>query len=110
MKHHVRRCALVLLLTAACVGQIPEPGPRGTPEKETSGDVKLPNGKSQRDAFLKAEYQQNLKDAAQRVDLAQQLQEDLEKNEQYVLSLADLKKTDDIEKLARKIRSRMRRN
>jgi hypothetical protein len=106
MKHHLRRCALVLLLTAACVGQIQEP----RPEKEPSADVKLPNGKSQRDEILKAEYQQNLKDAAQLAELAQQLHEDLEKNEQYVLSLADLKKTDDIEKLARKIRSRMRRN
>ena len=69
----------------------------------------MPNGKSQRDEILKAEYRQNLKDAAQLVDLSQQLKQDLEKNDRYVLSLDDLKKTDDIEKLVKKIRSRMRR-
>ena len=75
-----------------------------------SSDNKLPNGKSQKDEILKAEYQQNLKDAAQLVDLAQQLREDIEKNERFVVSLSDIKKTDDIEKLVRKIRSRMRHN
>jgi hypothetical protein len=59
---------------------------------------------------LKAEHQQNLRDAAQLVDLSQQLKQDLEKNDRYVLSLDDLKKTDDIEKLAKKIRTRMRRD
>jgi len=64
----------------------------------------------QRDEILKAEHQQNLKDAAQLVELSRQLQEDLEKNESYVLPLSTLKKTDDIEKLVKKIRSRMRHN
>jgi hypothetical protein len=73
-----------------------------------SGDAKLPNGKSQRDAILKAEHEQNLKDAAQLVDLAQQLQQDLEKNDTFVFSISTLKKTDDIEKLVKKIRSRLR--
>jgi hypothetical protein len=72
------------------------------------GDVKLPNGKSQRDEILKAERDRNLKDAAELVDLSQQLQQDLEKNDVFVFSLATLKKTDDIEKLVKKIRGRMR--
>jgi hypothetical protein len=73
-------------------------------------DVQLPSGKSQHDEILKAERDQNIKDAAQLVELAQQLQQDLEKNDRFVFSIATLKKTDDIEKLARKIRSRMRHN
>ena len=73
-------------------------------------DVQLPSGKSQRDEILKAEREQNIKDAAQLVELAQQLQVELEKNDRFVFSIATLKKTDDIEKLARKIRSRMRHN
>jgi hypothetical protein len=73
-------------------------------------DVQLPSGKSQRDEILKAEREQNIKDAAQLVDLAQQLQVDLEKNDRFVFSIATLKKTDDIEKLVKKIRSRMRHN
>ena len=70
----------------------------------------LPNGKSQKDEILKAEYQQNLKDAAQLTELAQELQQDLEKNDRFVFSLSTLKKTDDIEKLVKKIRARMRHN
>jgi len=71
-------------------------------------DVKLPNGKSQRDEILKAERDKNIKDAAELVDLAQQLQQDIEKNDVFVFSLAELKKMDDIEKLVKKIRSRVR--
>ena len=100
MKHWFRRCAAVLPLAAvlalAQVAQQEEP--------------RLPNGKSQRDQILKAEHEQNIKDAALLVELAQQLQQDLEKNDRFVLSLSTLKNTDDIEKLVKKIRSRMRRN
>jgi hypothetical protein len=81
-------------------------GRRGGDEE----DVVLPNGKSQKDEILKSEHQQNLKDAAELADLAEQLKIDLEKNDRYVLSMATLKKTDDIEKLAKRIRSRLRHN
>ena len=73
-------------------------------------DVILPNGKSQKEEILKAEHQQNLKDAAELADLAEQLKIDLEKNDRYILSMATLKKTDDIEKLAKRIRARLRHN
>jgi hypothetical protein len=81
-------------------------GRRGGEEE----DVVLPNGKLQKDEILKAEHQQNLKDAAELADLAEQLKIDLEKDDRYVLSMATLKKTDDIEKLAKRIRSRLRHN
>ena len=71
-------------------------------------DVRLPNGKMQRDEILKAEHQDNLKDAARLADLAQDLKESLERDDRYVLSLSTLKKTDEIEKLVKKIRSRLR--
>lgn len=103
MKHRLRRFALVLGLALGSLAQAPAPA-------ESQNDVKLPNGKSQRDEILKAEHEQNLKDVAQIVELAQQLQQNLEKNDRFVLSLADLKKTEDIEKLAKKVRSRMQHN
>jgi hypothetical protein len=86
---------------------------RGGGKRGASGedeDVILPNGKSQRDEILKAEYQQNLKDAGDLIELAQQLKLDLEKNDRYILSMSTLKKTDDIEKLVKRIRTRMRHN
>jgi hypothetical protein len=72
-------------------------------------DVKLPNGKSQHEEILKADYEKTLQDAAQLVKLAEQLQDDLIKEDRHVLSIASLKKTEDIEKLARKIRSRLKK-
>jgi cell division septation protein DedD len=75
---------------------------------DPQSDLKLPNGKSQRDEILKSERAQNLKDAAQLVDMAKDLQQEIEKNEAYVLPLSALKKTDEIEKLAKRIRTRLR--
>ena len=91
-----------------CGGATRRTRPPSPAEDET--DVRLPNGKVQRDEILKAEHEQNLKDAAQLADLAEQLKQELEKNDRYVLSISTLKKTDEIEKLVKKIRSRLRHN
>jgi hypothetical protein len=70
-------------------------------------DPKYPNGKSQRDEILKAEREQNIRDSAKLVEMAEGLKADLEKSDRFVLSLDTIKKTDDIEKLVKKIRSRL---
>ncbi len=104
-----RRWAPVLSLAAVSALALPNEqagGRHRVPEEEQ--DVTLPSGKSQRDEILKAEREQNLKDAAQLVEMAEQLKADLEKNDRFVLSMATIKKTDDIEKLVKKIRSRLR--
>lgn len=107
MRAHILRCATALLLTAAGWLALGQSRAGGGPV-DASGDVQLPNGKSQRQEILKAERQQNIKEAAQIVELAKDLQQELEKNESYVLSMASLKKTDEIEKLAKRIRGRLR--
>src|SRR4051794_23236765 len=61
--------------------------------------VRLPNGKLQRDEILKADYEQNVRDAAELSQLASSFQLELEKSDRFVLSLPLLKKLDDIEKL-----------
>jgi len=109
MKPRWRRCALIVSMAALFSFGVPAQRPDpGTPSQKD--DVVLPSGKSQKDEILRAEYNQNLKDAAQLSELAQQLQQDLEKNDRFVLSIATLKKTEDIEKLVKKIRSRLRHN
>src|SRR5580765_5891904 len=113
MKLWFGRCALVLLLAGVTPFALPQRGGsqgRQPPGDANVPDVKLPNGKSQRDEILKAEHEQNLKDAAELAELAEQLKIDLEKNDRFVLSMATLKKTDDIEKLAKRIRTRLRHN
>src|SRR5580698_7277312 len=103
-------CAAALLAIAPGLSFQRSGTPQGPPAGEEQQDLKLPNGKSQRDEILKQEREQNIKDAAQLEQLALELKEDLEKNDRFVFSLGTLKKTDDIEKLAKKIRSRMRHN
>lgn len=103
-------CVVALSSTASSQrggGQSP---PDSQIQQAPPEDPRFPNGKSQRDEILKAERKQNLKDAADLIVLTQQLQQDLEKNESYVFSINTLKKTDDIEKLVKKIRTRMLHN
>lgn len=85
------------------------PGVRpGPPPDDNQDDPRLPNGKSQKDAIAAADYEKNLKDARDLIDLAKSFELDLEKDDRYVLSVASLKKLDDIEKLTRRLRSRMK--
>jgi hypothetical protein len=104
--------ALVLLAGVSVYALQQQGGGRGGSRRGAAGeeDVLLPNGKSQKEEILKAEHRQNLKDAAELAELAEQLKIDLEKNDRYILSMATLKKTDDIEKLAKRIRARLRHN
>ena len=100
-----------LLLLPLAIGLLfsqVDPRDRNTPP-DTHPDVKLPNGKSQKEEILKAEHEKTLLDAAQLVKLAEELQDDLIKEDRHVLSIASLKKAEDIEKLARKIRTRLKK-
>ena len=107
MKNTLRRGALVLCL-GGVLGLAQHADDAPTVPNTNTPDVRLPNGKMQRDEILKAEHQENLKDAAKLAELAQDLKESLERDDRYVLSLSTLKKTDDIEKLVKKIRARLR--
>ena len=113
MKHWWWRGLLVFSFVALAVlalGQGRGGGQQNPVPEPKPDEVRLPSGKLQRDEILKAEHEQNVKDAAQLSELAQQLQQDLEKEDRFVLSMSTLKKTEDIEKLARKIRTRLRHN
>ena len=98
---------LFLIVLTALFAQLP-PDSSNAPHREES-PVRLPNGKLQSDEILKDDYKKNLKDAQDLIDLAESLKMGLEKGEQHVLSLGDIKKTEEIEKIAKRIRSRMRR-
>jgi hypothetical protein len=107
MERMWRRSALSLCLLPLS-GLAQRHPARLTPRSGESADIQLPNGQSQTDEILKAEREENLKDAAKLADLADELKESLEKEDWFVFSLNTDKKTEEIEKLARKIRARMR--
>ncbi|MDQ2945536.1 MAG: hypothetical protein M3Y27_06265 [Acidobacteriota bacterium] len=85
-----------------------DPQQRTLPIPSADPDAKLPNGKSQRDAIAKVEHEQSLKDAARLVTLAEQIRDELQKAGNYVVPFSTVKKTEEIEKLARKIRARLK--
>jgi hypothetical protein len=94
---------LTLFCAAPVFGQVP---------KETihdPSDPRLPNGKSQKEEILKADHEKSLEDASKLMQLTEELKIELEKNDRHVLSVSTLKKLDDIEKLSKRIRSRLRR-
>jgi hypothetical protein len=107
MMLRICRGALILSLTAASFA-LPQEARPPIIDPPQDRDVRLPDGKLQRDEILKAEREDNLKDAARLVEMAEDLKADLEKNDRFVLPMSTLKKTDEIEKLVKKIRSRLR--
>ena len=99
----MRTLLLIGLALALSGSQIPRH------ERDPHEPRTLPGGKNQTEEILKAEHRKSLEDAAQLVRLSRQLRAELEKNDRYIVSLGSIKKTEEIEKLARRIRARMRR-
>ena len=101
--------ALALALTPWAAPQVPLPPQVHPPRQRPPAwdDANAPVGAPQQEEILKADHEKDLKDAAQLIALAEQLKQELEKNDRHVLSIASLKKTEEIEKLAKRIHSRM---
>jgi hypothetical protein len=99
---------VVLFVVAIALTAQQNPHERTLPP-EIPEDVRLPNGKIQREEILKSDYQKTLEDARALSKLADELKADLEKNDYNVLSFATLKKTDDIDRLAKRIHDRLKR-
>jgi len=106
----MKAICLTLVVIFAGLAQDPPPARQRTPApEENDREPQLPNGRSQRNAIAKADYKKNLQDAAELVRMAEDLKADLEKEEALVVSVKTMKKTEDIEKLARNIRGRLKR-
>lgn len=114
MSRFSRRSGIVRALTAVSPALLAVKQASGQQGQESQfprqgpAETRLPNGKLQRDEILKADYEQNVKDAAELARLSAEFQLELEKSDRFVLSLGLLKKLDEIEKLTKRIRSRMR--
>jgi len=101
-------CRIVLLFSLALASTAQQGPPERPLPPETPDEVRLPNGKLQREEILKADYQKNLEDARALSKLADELKADFEKTDYNVLSVGSLKKTDDIDRLAKRIRDRLK--
>lgn len=106
-----RRTAVASLFASALAAQAPldpQADEHRLPIPEPDEDKKLPNGKSQKDAIAAQEHVEALKEAEQMVGLATQIKDELAKAGNFVVPLSTLHKTEEIEKLARKIRGRLK--
>ncbi len=86
----------------------PLPDDRKPKIPDPNEEPRLPNGKSQRNAIAKEQHDQALKDADHLVAVAQDLRDELQRAGTFVVPLASVKKTEEIEKLAKRIRSRLK--
>ena len=75
---------------------------------ESDEDPRLPDGKSQKNAIAKQQHEQALKDADELVSAAQDLRDQIKQAGIFVVPLGSVKKTEEIEKLARRIRGRLK--
>ncbi len=112
-----RRAVLFSSISAALLaagrqdGQDQQPNPHLPPFPDSTKppeDRKLPNGKSQNDAIARSDHEQALKDAKDLIRVAEQLREELQKAGNYVVPVSCVKKTEEIERLARRIRGRLK--
>jgi hypothetical protein len=72
-------------------------------------DDQLTNGKPRQEEILKLDHKKNLEDAAAMAKLAEEVSEELEKDDRFVMSLKTLKKLDEIERLAKAVRGRLKK-
>ncbi|MBM3812771.1 MAG: hypothetical protein FJW20_14185 [Acidimicrobiia bacterium] len=80
------------------------------PQRRDPFDERNPKLKQEQiERLLKADREKSLEEAAELVKLSQELKVELEKSDKYVLSLSAVKKTEEIEKLAKRIRGRLKR-
>jgi hypothetical protein len=104
----MKRLFLPLLVLCVCFAQTPVPRGRGGPP-DSEEDLRFPNGKSQRDEIIKADHQKSVQDAIDLAKIAEDLKSDLERSDKNIVSVKNIKQTEEIEKLARSIRARLKR-
>lgn len=100
----MKRLRIALAVAATAVLLSPQTWP-----SRTDREPRLPSGRSQREAILEMEHKKSLEDAEQLLELAEELKTELEKNDRHVLSVSSLRKTEEIEKLAKRIRKRLKK-
>ena len=105
-----RVLTFVLIALVAVLVSLGAQSPRpAKPHEPADESARLPNGKSQQDAILKEDHEKNIADAREVVRIATELKDELENGSPHVLSVGAIKKTDEIEKITKRIRGRMRR-
>jgi Zn-dependent oligopeptidase len=111
------RRSAVALFTSILLARSPQdptsqtgdfPNDRRPKEPNPNEDPRLPDGRSQKNAIAKQQHEDALKDAERLVEAAQDLRDELQRAGTFVVPLGSVKKTEEIEKLAKRIRGRLK--
>ncbi len=107
-----RRETLVSLLLVPAVGAAQSPQDPNDDKlhlpKTPGEEERLPNGKSQRNEIARQQHEEALKDADNLLAAAEELRDELKRAGNYVVPVSSLRRTEEIEKLAKRIRGRLK--
>ena len=102
----LRRTSFLAVFGALLLAQQPPPD---HPNPDTPNILRTPDGRNRTEMILKADHEASIKDVDTMRKIIEDVKIDMEKNDRHILSVATLKKLDEIEKLTKKIRGRMKR-
>jgi hypothetical protein len=103
-----RRLLAWLGLAPALLSAQPPPREMAAGEDDPSGR-RMPDGRLMSEAVLKEDHKRNIEDLHRMKEIIGEVEQSLEKNAQHVLSIENLKRLEEVEKIGRRIRGRMRR-
>lgn len=103
----MRYLIALLIAMAAAPGQFPIDSPPRDPLEKPP--VRLPNGTLQSDAIVKAEHEKSLQDVQEMKKLILDFTDEFEKSDRNVVSIQTVRKLEEIEKRAKRIRTRLTR-
>jgi|SRR5450432_2967402 hypothetical protein len=106
MKARAILLGILVLFMLAVFAQQPRPG--RDPNRPGDETDPFPRGRKQTEELLKAEHVKNVADATELARIANELKDELDNTDAHVLSTSALKKTEEIEKLAHRIRGRIK--
>lgn len=78
-------------------------------QDEPPKPARMPDGRLQTEVMLEAEHKRSLAEAQVLVELALAVKAELERDTRHVLSLSQLKRLDEIERVAKRLRGRLKK-
>jgi len=102
----LRQTLLLPVFGILLYAQLPPPD---TQNPDSPNILRTPDGRNRSELILKSDHAASVKDVETMRKLVEDVKIEMEKNDRHILSIATLKKLDEIEKLAKRIRGRMKR-
>ena len=102
----LRRTLFSVVFGALLLAQHTPPGPQNP---DAPSILRTPDGRNRTEMILKADHEASIKDLESVRKLVEEVKIDMEKNDRHVLSVGTIKKLENIEKLSKRMRGRMKR-